>query len=558
SCIEQFWSTAKAKTINGEVQIYARVDGKEIVITESSVRRDLQLADKEDEALHKELGDSLVRAATTASSLELEHDGGNINKTQSKATPNEHSSYETDSARVEFSDEKFLGEDASKQGRRINAIDQDEDITLVNVQDNAEMFDVDDLGGEEVFGAEQEVVSTVATTEELTLAQALEALKSLKPKAKEIVIQEPMFDVDDLGGEEVFGAEQEVVSTVATTEELTLAQALEALKSLKPKAKEIVIQEQKEPELSDAEKATLFVQLLEKRRKHFAAKRAEEKRNKPPTQAQKKIMCNYLKNMKGYTLKQLKLKEFDEIQEMFDKAFRRVEDDKETTKLKQLIKIVPSKKEVAIDAIPLAVKSPRIVNWKINKEGKKSYYQIIRAGGKTQMYMVFSKMLESFDREDLEDLYKLLELVLRVNFNEKYTECLLLLVEVKTASTNVNVAEEVNTDVEVVTTAKMLIDTIVDAAQVTTAIADVPVSVAETMVTTALTITTESTKTNVEMKSFTKIQELFDNAMKRINTSVDFRTGLVEESTKQDKAKAAQESISKREGDELEQERSKK
>nr|GEV72949.1 hypothetical protein [Tanacetum cinerariifolium] len=43
----KFWSTAIAKTINGKVQIHARVDGKEIVITESSVRRDLQLADKE-------------------------------------------------------------------------------------------------------------------------------------------------------------------------------------------------------------------------------------------------------------------------------------------------------------------------------------------------------------------------------------------------------------------------------------------------------------------------------------------------------------------------------
>nr|GFA21790.1 hypothetical protein [Tanacetum cinerariifolium] len=44
-----------------------------------------------------ELGDSLVRAATIASSLEAEQDNGNINKTQSKATPNEPSSYGTDS-----------------------------------------------------------------------------------------------------------------------------------------------------------------------------------------------------------------------------------------------------------------------------------------------------------------------------------------------------------------------------------------------------------------------------------------------------------------------------
>nr|GEV04138.1 retrotransposon protein, putative, Ty1-copia subclass [Tanacetum cinerariifolium] len=131
-----FWSIAMAKTINGEVQLHAQVDGKEIVITESSVRRDLQLVDEEsidrlpnstifeqlalmglgkgfsgkvtplfqrivmqnqselgeDEAVYKELGDSLVRATTIASSLGAKKDSGNITKTQSKATPNESSS----------------------------------------------------------------------------------------------------------------------------------------------------------------------------------------------------------------------------------------------------------------------------------------------------------------------------------------------------------------------------------------------------------------------------------------------------------------------------------
>ncbi|GKE29464.1 hypothetical protein Tco_1444848 [Tanacetum coccineum] len=71
------------------------------------------------------------------------------------------------------------------------------------------------------------------------------------------------------------------------------------------------------------------------------------------------------------------------------------------------MKIIPD--EVAIDAITLAVKSPSIVGWKIYKEGRKSYYQIMRADGKSQMYMFFSKMLKSFNSEDLEDLYKLVK-----------------------------------------------------------------------------------------------------------------------------------------------------
>ncbi|GJU68496.1 hypothetical protein Tco_1254755 [Tanacetum coccineum] len=91
-------------------------------------------------------------------------------------------------------------------------------------------------------------------------------------------------------------------------------------------------------------------------------------------------MRTYLKNMEGYKLKDLKLKEFDSIQEMFDRAFKRqkVKDDNKTAELKQLMKIIPDEEEVAIDAIPLAVKSPKIVGWKIYKEGRKNYYQIMR------------------------------------------------------------------------------------------------------------------------------------------------------------------------------------
>nr|GEY55017.1 hypothetical protein [Tanacetum cinerariifolium] len=42
SCIEQFWTTAKAKNINGEAQIHAKVDGKKVIISEALIRRDIQ------------------------------------------------------------------------------------------------------------------------------------------------------------------------------------------------------------------------------------------------------------------------------------------------------------------------------------------------------------------------------------------------------------------------------------------------------------------------------------------------------------------------------------
>ncbi|GJV44355.1 hypothetical protein Tco_1428891 [Tanacetum coccineum] len=47
SCIKQFWDTAKAKTVNGEVQLQALVDKKKIIITKSTIRRYLLLEDAE-------------------------------------------------------------------------------------------------------------------------------------------------------------------------------------------------------------------------------------------------------------------------------------------------------------------------------------------------------------------------------------------------------------------------------------------------------------------------------------------------------------------------------
>ncbi|GJU16204.1 hypothetical protein Tco_1144170 [Tanacetum coccineum] len=99
-------------------------------------------------------------------------------------------------ARVESSrDEESLGEDASKQGR-INVINADEDITLVNDQDDVDMFDVNTLTGDEVLAEPEVAVKDVnLTVDEVTLAQALAALKSVKPKVKANVVEEPSVPV---------------------------------------------------------------------------------------------------------------------------------------------------------------------------------------------------------------------------------------------------------------------------------------------------------------------------------------------------------------------------
>ncbi|GJT91341.1 hypothetical protein Tco_1080186 [Tanacetum coccineum] len=88
---------------------------------------------------------------------------------------------------------------------------------------------------------------------------------------------------------------------------------------------------------------------------------------------------------------------------------QKVDADTEKEDLKVCLEIVPDE-EVAIDVVPLAVKPAPIVDWKIHKEGKKRFYQIMRADGSSELYLVFSRMLKEFNREYLETLYKLVKI----------------------------------------------------------------------------------------------------------------------------------------------------
>ncbi|GKA60595.1 hypothetical protein Tco_0760002 [Tanacetum coccineum] len=85
------------------------------------------------------------------------------------------------------------------------------------------------------------------------------------------------------------------------------------------------LQAEKQGELTIEEKSRLFMELMNKRKKHFAKLKAEEQKRKPPTKAQKRnTMSTYLKNMAGYKHNQLKTKSFEDIQMLFDKEMKRV------------------------------------------------------------------------------------------------------------------------------------------------------------------------------------------------------------------------------------------
>ncbi|GJR18381.1 hypothetical protein Tco_0966908 [Tanacetum coccineum] len=144
--------------------------------------------------------------------------------------------------------QRRLLEDASKQGRKIADLDVDEEVTLIDEtqERNDEEILFVTAAGEVVTTANVEVTTASAPTitiDELTLAQTLIEIKAAKPKA---------------------------IITAATT-------------TTRPKARGVVVQEptmmdigqqmqiEEQEQLSIEEKSKLFIELLEKRKKHFAA-----------------------------------------------------------------------------------------------------------------------------------------------------------------------------------------------------------------------------------------------------------------------------------------------
>ncbi|GKF05109.1 hypothetical protein Tco_0035777, partial [Tanacetum coccineum] len=192
--------------------------------------------------------------------------------------------------------------------------------TKVNGKDDQSKKIDDDIAGEAVTTAgiddstAGEVVTTVGigdsvvptTNEEITLAQTLMQIKAAKPKVvttaatttttkrpkdKGVVVQElsefrvpQKIKPSSFKDKGKLARKQEEKANIALIESWENTQAMMKADRLLAER----LQSKEREELTDEEKAKLFMELMDKRRKHFAALRAQEKRNRHPTKAQKR------------------------------------------------------------------------------------------------------------------------------------------------------------------------------------------------------------------------------------------------------------------------------
>nr|GEV02537.1 putative ribonuclease H-like domain-containing protein [Tanacetum cinerariifolium] len=285
--------------------------------------------------------------------------------------------------------------------KRIEAIDADEDITLVDAETQV------DLGAALQGRKDDDNVAAI----------------------KEVNAAEP---------------------TVFYDEEVTMTMAQTLIKMKAEKARLLDEQMAKRLHDEEVEQAAAREKIIWRKLKKY-----QSLKRKPIFVAQaRKNMIIYLKNIAGYKMEHFKGMTHHKVRPIFEREYNKVQtlfkldkDVEEPTKkrvaeetllqesfkklkavevsgshstqdtptndpkgmseedVKNMLEIV-SVSEFKVEA--LQVKYP-LIDWEIHSEGSRSYWKIIRVGGITEAYQSFKDMLKGFDREDLDALWRLVK-----------------------------------------------------------------------------------------------------------------------------------------------------
>ncbi|GJT25225.1 hypothetical protein Tco_0895162 [Tanacetum coccineum] len=140
--------------------------------------------------------------------------------------------------------------------------------------------------------------TTVFEDEDLTIAQTLVKIRN-KGKGKMVKQENPLNKKDQIKFDEEIAQRFQAQMKAELEEEERLAREREEdaniaewddVQAMMDADYELAarLQAKEQEELTIEERSKLFVELMDKRKKHFARLRAEDKRRKPPTKAQKR------------------------------------------------------------------------------------------------------------------------------------------------------------------------------------------------------------------------------------------------------------------------------
>nr|GEU54962.1 hypothetical protein [Tanacetum cinerariifolium] len=377
SCIEQFWASAKVKNVNEEAHIQALVDKKKFIITEALIRRDLRFKDKRgvDYLPNEVIFEQLTLMGHNAIFVISSHTKkvfANIKKEgkyfSGRVTPlfqsmmvqapedmGEGSEIPTDTHHTPIvtqsssSQSQKKQKSKRKQRKEIEVPTQSSEIPneesiptpsndpLPSGEDRMQLFKLmilcTNLQKQEDASIQERLIDNIDQDVEITLVDDIQGRMN----------EEDMFKVNDLDGDEV------VVDISASVDEEQNVKVIEK-------------------EVSTADPVTTASEVVTTACiKVTTAATSPQISNDKAVEGSEKVKKGSSKRA-GSNLEQE------------DAKRQRLKEENESAELKRCLEIVPEDDDdVTIEVTPLSSKSPTIVDYKIYKEGKKSYFKIIRA-----------------------------------------------------------------------------------------------------------------------------------------------------------------------------------
>nr|GEY21944.1 hypothetical protein [Tanacetum cinerariifolium] len=391
---------------NDVTRLQALVDKKKVVITKATIRDALRLGDAEgvDCLPDEEIFAELARV--------IEEEGDAEEQVQDVAADTAAQGAATavqGDDRIDSSNDTIT-EDASNQGRRIDDLDKDD---VVDLMDDKEAEKAKVASDDQVKGRQAEIyhIDMDHTSKVLSVQEDV-------PEVQEVV---DVVTTAKLITEVVTAASESVTATSTTiaaaepqvpAATITAAPVRVATTSTK-RRKGVVIWDPKEEsttiisvETKSKDKGKgIMVEEPKPLKKKQQVKMDEEYARKLHEELNKDIDWNA-------TIDHLEEEDNRAIQSINEtpaqKAAKRRKLNKEVDDLKQHLEIVPDEDDdVYTEVTPLARKV-LVVDYAIIHLNNKPHYKIIRAD-ETHLYVSFITMLKNFNREDLESLWSLVK-----------------------------------------------------------------------------------------------------------------------------------------------------
>ncbi|GJZ33837.1 hypothetical protein Tco_0579273 [Tanacetum coccineum] len=389
-----------------------------------------------DEAVHKELGDRVERAATTAASSDAEQDSGNILKTQSTIIPNVPLSHEIGTGGSPRCQES-MGVPLLRLGLRgVLALETSktaQDLVINKLKKKFKRLEKKQRArtpGIKLF--------KIGTFKRKSLDK-----ENVSKQGKNLKVR-PMFEEgdfnDDMVNEAMENVEGDIVNaagavntattrvsaasasvttagvsistaelrtpptTTTTTfedEDLTIVQTLVKMRSEKAKVKRVDFRD-----VEESARSTIILPTIDPKDKGKGIMQEPKKPPKNPIKAQIQRDTEIAQRL------------FEEEQAQFEREQRIAreraaeQEAKDASLIGQIEDIqindfVPIDSEVVKDGRKGKAEGSRKKTTARKRIEDKMYYEIIRGDGSTKSYKIFTEMLDDFDRQDVLDLYRL-------------------------------------------------------------------------------------------------------------------------------------------------------